>query len=37
MNYGPYGVARYKAELCELVTVDIAAVDIKVYYSRIRY
>ena len=36
MIYGPYAVARYEADLCELVTVDTAAIDKKATNSKKR-
>ena len=36
MIYGPYAVARYDAELCELVTIDTAAIDKKTTNSKKR-
>ena len=36
MIYGPYAVARYEAELCELVTIDTAAIDRKATNSKKR-
>ena len=36
MIYGPYAVARYEAELCELVTIDTAAIDKKATNSKKR-